>query len=271
MSYTNKVSAKMVNVMGDDLTPILAAKVSFDADDIFKEEDACEWWGVELGCVSRSQPKLTEKQQGLIKYLARGMSTKEWKALVASLVASDDPSFIREKLWQFRNTPTHAAPFGHCFATFVVEAPVFVARQLVKHEYLRMSEVSRRYVKGSPVYYQPDEWHSIAADVKQGSGGPVTYHDDLADIEAHYAVATHSADRAYEALLQIVGAEEARMVLPLCHMTRWWWSGSLDAFANMCNLRLDAHAQSLTREVAQQISDQMLTAFPYSWSALVKK
>lgn len=270
MTYTNKVSAKMVNVMGDDLTPILAAKVSFDADDIGKEEDI-DWGYVELGFLSRPQPRLSDKQQSLIKYLARGIPTKEWKALVASLVASDDPLFIKEKLWQFRNTPTHAAPFGHCFATFVVEAPVFVARQLVKHEYLRTSEVSRRYVKGSPVYYQPDEWHSIAADVKQGSGSPVTDFDDIADIDAHYVVATAAADRAYHALLDIVGAEEARIVLPLCHMTRWWWSGSLDAFANMANLRLDSHAQPLTREVAQQISDQMLTAFPYSWGALVRK
>ena len=264
--YTSAVTARMVNVMGDDLTPILAAKVSFDKDDEEKEFDEVDSWeGVDLPCLYREQPKLSEAQQGLISYLARGMPNKEFEALSERLRASANLSEVKELLWSFRKTPTHAAPFGHCFASFVVEVPVFVARQLVKHEYLRMSEVSRRYVKGNPVYYKPDVWHSIAKDVKQGSGEPIENgYQDLA-----YEDAVEMSDGIYRELLRTVSAEEARMVLPLCHMTRWRWSGSLDAFANMCNLRLDPHAQALTREVAKQISDQMVQAFPYSWKALV--
>jgi len=34
-------------------------------------------------------------------------------------------------LWQWRNTPTHDTPFNHCFISFEVKAPIFVARQLV--------------------------------------------------------------------------------------------------------------------------------------------
>lgn len=267
MKTNNKITATMVDVMGNDLTPVLAAKVSFDRDDVAAEEDV-EWYEVDLPCLFRQQPTLTEKQQGLIEYLARGMPTKEFEALCEAVRDSTDLSFIKEAMWKFRKTPTHLAPFGHASASFVVEAPVFVARQLVKHEYLRMSEVSRRYVKGAPVYYKPDTWHGIAKNVKQGSG------EDLLPLEGYaaghyYETLVEEADATYKELLTFVSPEEARMVLPLCHMTRWRWSGSLDAFANMCNLRLDPHAQSHTREVAQQVSDQMLMAFPYSWEALV--
>ena len=47
----------------------------------------------------------------------------------------------------------HMSPFGHCFATFHVKAPVFIARQLVKHKFLRWNEISRRYVDEEPVFH----------------------------------------------------------------------------------------------------------------------
>jgi thymidylate synthase (FAD) len=49
----------------------------------------------------------------------------------------------------------HMSPFGHCFASFHVKAPIFVARQLVKHKFLRWNEVSRRYVDDEPEFYVP--------------------------------------------------------------------------------------------------------------------
>ena len=67
----------------------------------------------------------------------------------------------------------HMSPFGHCFASFHVKAPIFVARQLVKHKFLRWNEVSRRYVDDEPEFYQPDVWRGKSADKKQGSEGAV--------------------------------------------------------------------------------------------------
>jgi thymidylate synthase (FAD) len=128
------------------------------------------------------------------------------------------------------------------------------------------SEVSRRYVKGDPVYWKPDTWHGIADNVKQGAGG---VSECQGRNDYNWSRAINEADANYKALLKYIAPEEARIVLPLCHMTRWYWSGSLDAFANMCNLRLDDHAQSATREVAQHVSDQARMAFPVSWAALV--
>jgi thymidylate synthase (FAD) len=265
-SVVNGVSVTLEDVMGDDLTPILSAKVSFDKDK--DEEGVEEWENISVDNVSRRQPVLKERHINLLNYLARGMSGSEFNLLVDSLVGCTDKDLITKALWAFRRTPTHAAPFGSCFVRFTVEAPIFVARQLVKHEYLRMSEVSRRYVKGQPSYFIPSNFSGIAANVKQGSGELLDEATD-AVVQGLVGDVVRGADEAYDQLLSYVSPEEARMVLPLNTMTRWKWSGSLDAFANMCNLRLDPHTQSLTRGVAEQISDKMSWVFPESWKALV--
>ena len=67
-----------------------------------------------------------------------------------------------------------------------------------------------------------------------------------------------------------VATEQARMVLPQSTMTEWYWSGSLDAFARMCNLRCKPDTQAETREVAKQIDRKILALFPVSWDALTE-
>jgi thymidylate synthase (FAD) len=160
----------------------------------------------------------------------------------------------------------HMSPFGHCFASFHVKAPIFVARQLVKHKFLRWNEVSRRYVDDEPQFYEPKEWRGRSADKKQGSDGVVKLYGVAEQIVDDYAA---EALTAYQALLEAgVAPEQARMVLPQSTMTEWWWSGSLDAFADMCNLRCKPDTQLETRIVANQICDKMRELFPVSWLAL---
>jgi thymidylate synthase (FAD) len=161
----------------------------------------------------------------------------------------------------------HISPFGHCFASFHVKAPVFVARQLVKHKFLRWNEISRRYVDHEPEFYVPKTWRGRAKDKKQGSEGVVDV------LEQSYTSRQERAIAYYMRLVNVVGVcpEQARMVLPQSTMTEWYWSGSLDAFADMCNLRLAPDTQEETRQVAQQISVKMSNLFPVSWSALVKR
>ena len=259
-----KIKVTLNDAMGDDLEVVKAAKVSFDADEDVQPQG---WEDVSVGCLHREQPILTDKQRGLIRYLVRGMPTAEYEDMIAAMAMY--PESIPDLLWKFRNTPLHAAPFGHCFMSFTVEAPVFVARQLVKHEYLRMSEVSRRYIKGEPEYYMPDNWSGIADNVKQGAGTPLEFDRNVQAITVA-DMAIENSDGAYRDLLDFVAPEEARMVLPLCHMTRWRWSGSLDAFMNMCKMRLDSHAQSATREVARQIGDYIKQLYPQSWASYVE-
>src|SRR5690625_4340618 len=75
-----------------------------------------------------------------------------------------------ERLIRYLAAHDHISPFHHTFITLRVKAPVFVARQLVKHEYMPWNEVSRRYVDSEPEFYFPDHWREKSADKKQGSG-----------------------------------------------------------------------------------------------------
>jgi len=166
------------------------------------------------------------------------------------------------KLIQYLAKHKHISPFGHAFASFHVKAPVFVARQLVKHKFLRWNEISRRYVDDEPEFYAPDVWRGRSADKKQGSEGKA---DTL--VSPRYAY--EAALGTYKQLLADgVAAEMARMVLPQSMMTEWYWSGSLDAFASMCHLRCKPDTQYESRLVAEQIDDKMMELFPVSWEAL---
>jgi len=141
---------------------------------------------------------------------------------------------------------------------------VFVARQLVKHKFLRWNEISRRYVSDKPEFYSPEVWRSKAQDKKQGSGPAL---EDQKDI--HIATTQRIVAMLYGSLLEKgVCEEQARMVLPQNTMTEWYWSGSLDAFADMCNLRCAGDTQLETRLVANGICNSMKELFPVSWFAL---
>jgi thymidylate synthase (FAD) len=173
-----------------------------------------------------------------------------------------------DKLIQYLAREKHISPFGHCFASFHVKAPIFVARQLVKHKFLRWNEISRRYVDDEPEFYTPDAWRGRSADKKQGSDGVVTLGELDQCIVDDYP---YMALTAYRALLEAkVAPEQARMVLPQSTMTEWYWSGSLDAFSDMCNLRCKSDTQAETRVVAQQIDHKMIELFPVSWDALTE-
>ena len=173
------------------------------------------------------------------------------------------------KLIKYLAKHKHISPFGHAFASFHVKAPIFVARQLVKHKFLRWNEISRRYVDDEPEFYVPETWRGRSADKKQGSEGEVKLGelDDTIVSDSPY-----EALCAYKALLAAdVAPEQARMVLPQSTMTEWYWSGSLDAFADMCNLRCKPDTQYESQLVANEVSKLMGDLYPVSWSALTEQ
>lgn len=361
------IKATLIDSMGNDITTVNAARVSF---------------GKKSSWLLGEEGKLTDQDSKLIRYLA---------------------------------SHKHFSPFGHCFATFHIKAPIFVARQLVKHEYLRMNEISRRYVTSEPEFYVPEVWRKMAENVKQGSskeqlvvdgvkvcaycksemtflrredeimkvfcssscqgnfyrkytdkGWAVSKYSSLREsaqkrgiefnltledlleigrpkyckyleLELDYAatsvlpnspsvnridpelgyvkgnleVISHKANSMllnatrdelrlflknvaltqfglftesapsvegyYEEMKKLYArlieggmcAEQARMFMPTSQLTEWFWSGSMDAFANMCKLRLKEDTQYETRLVAQQIDKEMRDLYPVSWSALV--
>jgi len=212
------IEVTYVNHMGDDLSVVNAARVSFG-----KKSDY-------MPRVHMGEPKvLQHKDNRLIKFLAKHK---------------------------------HKSPFNHTFTTFHVKAPVFVARQLVKHEYMPWNEISRRYVDNKPEFYQPEEWRGRSADKKQGSDGIVKSNANVPYFnDTMLGVYTQLLDEG-------VAPEQARMVLPQSMMTEWYWSGTLYAFAKMCGLRLKEDTQAETRIVAEKIEDVMAKLYPVSWEAL---
>jgi len=233
-----QIVATLIDSMGSDLSVVNAARVSFGKES--------EWEWEECGVKAfgnESYQRLSDKDTKLIHYLAKHK---------------------------------HISPFGHAFASFHVKAPIFVARQLVKHKFLRWNEISRRYCDDNIEFYVPEEWRGRSADKKQGSDGVITT-SCVVDFDGEY---THPKYVAYDvaALAKMaynnmidagVAPEQARMVLPQSTMTEWYWSGSLDAFAAMCRLRCASDTQYETRIVADQISEKMAELFPVSWAALM--
>jgi len=221
------IEVAYISHMGDDLTVVNAARVSFGKTSKYE-------------CVDMIKGKweMKPKDVKLIRYLAKHQ---------------------------------HKSPFNHAFATFHVKAPIFVARQLQKHEYMPWNEISRRYVDSDPELYYPsnDVWRGRSEDKKQGSDGEVDLKSDPDNLLGDLIEGNEWQRKLYKNLIEAgVAPEQARMVLPQSTMTEWYWSGSLYAFAKMCSLRLKEDSQQETREVATQIQKVMIRAFPWSWKAL---
>lgn len=169
----------------------------------------------------------------------------------------------------------HFSPFNHAFLSFRIKAPIFVARQLVKHKFLPWNEVSRRYVDSEPEFYMSESFRKKAENVKQGSSDEVVRGVVLKSHGWVTDPVTFNVDAAlsaYDALLsQGVCPEQARMVLPLNTMTEWIWSGTLGAFLDMLVLRLDSHTQKETQEIAKLIAEHVKDKFPVSFNARIKE
>jgi len=174
-----------------------------------------------------------------------------------------------EKLIKYLAEHEHWSPFAHASMQFRIKAPVFVARQLVKHQVgLVWNEVSRRYVDDKPELFHPESWRGRPKNSKQGSSGEL----ELDTITKHrYEIAMLECINVYNSLLQKnVAPEQARMVLPQSMMTEWYWSGTVYAFARVCNLRCKPDTQQETQEVANEIDRLAKDAFPHSWKYLRK-
>jgi len=176
-----------------------------------------------------------------------------------------------ERLIKYLAVHGHWTPFGHCSIQFRIAAPIFVARQLVKHQVgLVWNEVSRRYVDYTPELFivPKNEWRGRPDKAKQGSAGYIHLKPSVATLVEMQN--TYALDIYKKLIDEGVAPEQARMVLPLSTYTEWYWTGSLMAFARVCNLRMSDDAQKETQEIARQISEHCATLFPISWKYLVQ-
>ena len=230
------IKVELIDHMGNDLTVVNAARVSFD-----KASD----WKLDFSKDRKfGDNVLSDADTKLIAYLAKH---------------------------------NHWSPFAHTSIQLRVKAPIFVARQLVKHQVGGVwNEVSRRYVDSEPEFYFPEAWRGRPTHgIKQGSSGVVERMDGYAgnsSVQAYAHTAASNALGLYNEMLAAgVAPEQARMVLPQGAMTEWYWTGSLMFFARVCAQRLDPHAQAETSEVTKQIADIVRPLFPVSWMALTGK
>jgi len=189
----------------------------------------------------------------------------EWEAIPEGGHIEGLLSLADEKLIKYLAKHNHWSPFGHASMQFHIKAPIFVARQLVKHQVgLVWNEVSRRYVDDEPEFYTPKEWRLKADNKKQGSSDET--------IEYNIDGAIQFVTQTYNNLLrEQVAPEMARMVLPQNLYTEWYWSGTLMAFARVCNLRCAKDTQWETQQIANQIDEFGEKLFEYSWKELRKK
>ena len=174
-----------------------------------------------------------------------------------------------EKLIKYLVAHDHWSPFAHASMQFRIKAPIFVARQLVKHQVgLVWNEVSRRYVDFPPEIYKPTAWRGRPINSKQGSDGEVELGQT---IDHNLETTMESCLILYNTMIEKgVAPEQARMVLPQSMMTEWIWSGTVYAFARVCNLRCKPDTQKETQDVANVIDKLADEAFPYCWKYLRK-
>jgi thymidylate synthase (FAD) len=249
------LKVELIDHMGSDLSVVNAARVSFDKESQWETLCPCGSTGPCFTSYCRMDNVLSERDRKLIKYL-------------------DDHN--------------HWSPFAHATVSFRVKAPIFVARQLEKHQVgLAWNEVSRRYVDFEPEFFEPEVWRKRAASVKQGSSDqPVELLAHEGDQQVRplptWAKGEARPSAVYKRFIRIalelyqekldsgVCPEQARMVLPQSMMTEWIWTGSLAAFGRVGKQRLDPHTQLETQWVAQQISTHMARLFPESWAALTE-
>ena len=174
-----------------------------------------------------------------------------------------------EKLIHYLADHNHNSPFFHPQLRFRIKMPIFVAREWFRHTIgFARNEVSRRYVDTPPELWYPTEFRERDPNLKQGSKDTVV---DSPAVKEAYDQAMRDAMKAYYSLLaNNVAPEIARAVLPMSLYTEFIETGSLAAYARLCKLRLDPHAQKEIQEYAQQVSDLIEKAFPVSWKALLK-
>lgn len=215
MNVLDKGFVELLDVFGDDLTVVNAARVSF----------------------AKESEEMNSKDEKLIQYLA---------------------------------SHHHITPFFHPQLRFRIKMPIYVAREWFRHGIgFARNEVSRRYVDTVPECYNPTDIRERDQNVKQGS--KLTNIEQNDEVSRIIQNVQDELIQKYTKLLELkVAPELARGILPQSMYTEFIETGSLSAYARLCNLRLDPHAQLEIQQYAKAVSDLIQPKFPVSWASLTK-
>jgi thymidylate synthase (FAD) len=173
------------------------------------------------------------------------------------------------KLISYLAKNNHNSPFFHPQIRMRIKMPIFVAREWYRHTVgFSRNEVSRRYVDSDPECWVPTELRARDANKKQGSKEECVAGND--ELVGEIAKFTQDSMTFYKMLLEKqVAPEVARLVLPQSMYTEFIETASLAAYARLCGLRLDPHAQKEIRDFAEAVSVMLKEKFPVSWDALM--
>jgi thymidylate synthase (FAD) len=162
------------------------------------------------------------------------------------------------KLIKYLAEHGHTSPFRHPQLQYRITCPIFVERQLFKHQVgLTANSISGRYVDFEDNYYRIEDFRLQSKSSKQGSGKDLEMYDNDAALIIQDAVINYCAT-AYHELLQLgVSKEQARTILPLNLNTTFIWTGSLYAYINMFKQRIDRHAQAETRKIVMEMLHEL--------------
>ena len=195
----------------------------------------------------------------------------DWESIPEAGPVRDLLKESDEKLINYLAKHNHWTPFAHTSLQFRIKAPIFVARQLGKHQVgLVWNEISRRYVDYEPEFYYPEYWRGRPENKKQGSSEKEIDINPYHLMVDQYKQAMQTCSWTYQELLRKgVAPEMARMVLPQSMFTEWYWTGSHVSFARVCSLRIKIDAQEETRDIASLIEIECAKCFTISWDALM--
>ena len=174
-----------------------------------------------------------------------------------------------QKLLRYLADHHHWSPFAHGHLKFKFRAPIFIARQFVKHQVgFAWNEISRRYVSEDPTFWIPDAWRQRPSNIKQGS-----VQENAVPLEGEklkqYIEQMHGHVKDYRALVKDgVCPEQVRAIMPQAMMTEWIWTGSLQAWWRFFSLRRDTNAQAECWPYADAVQTEIIKYFPMSWKAL---
>lgn len=247
---------------GSDLLVVDAARASFGKQSEWAEIDG------EKQRTRQMLEQLTEDSNKARKL----MSYRQWLRDYESSKWGEgdvDPCVLKYEdynLIHFLAREKHMLPFRHPSVTLRCRAPLFVARQLGKHQTgMSWSEESRRYITTEPEFFWPDKWRKRAENVKQGSSDEEFVG---ADEDNPITLAEEMLSWYNRMIEQGMAPEQARMMLPQNMMITWVWTGTLLAWNHMIKERKAPTTQRETQEFARMVEQIMNDLYPVSMEAL---
>lgn len=170
------------------------------------------------------------------------------------------------KLIEYLLRHNHLTPFEHAVFQFHVKCPIFVARQWMRHRWGSYNEISARYTEVSEEFYIPSSFRQQDSVNKQGS--KITGALDHKKLREEFSCVISSAYDRYKSLLEKgVAREMARMVLPVCQYTQFYWTVNARSLMNFISLRADSHAQLEMQNYALAMARVFRERMPWTWDA----